>query len=71
MLHLLFSVISFDAQDLSMYFFYYAISITTEVEESKVDNVMTMKAQEIIRALREGGEQVDVTASQVTRAPIG
>lgn len=54
-----------------MYFFYYAISITTEVEESKVDNVMTMKAQEIIRALREGGEQVDVTASQVTRAPIG
>lgn len=55
----------------SMYFFYYAISITTEVEESKVDNVMTMKAQEIIRALREGGEQVDVTASQVTRAPIG
>lgn len=47
------------------------LSITTGVDESKLDNVMAMSAQEIVRAIREGGEQADVTASQVTRARVG
>ena len=42
----------------------------TVTYESELENAMAMSAQGIIRTLREGGEQADVTSSQVSGADV-